>query len=143
MTRLSAIAAALVVTGLLGFGVGISVGQEKTANSTVYELRTYKTLPDRLPALHKRFAEHTIKLFEAHGIRSVMYWVPTDDARKDNTLIYILAHDSQEAAERNWKAFQADPDWIKAREASEADGKILAKPPERVFMRLTDYSPTR
>jgi hypothetical protein len=143
MTRLSAIAAALVVTGLLGFGVGISVGQEKTANSTVYELRTYTTLPDRLPALHKRFAEHTIKLFEAHGIRSVMYWVPTDDARKDNTLIYILAHDSQEAAERNWKAFQADPDWIKAREASEADGKILAKPPERVFMRLTDYSPTR
>jgi len=72
-----------------------------------------------------------------------MYWVPTDDAHKDNTLIYILAHDSQEAAERNWKAFQADPDWIKAREASEADGKILAKPPERVFMRLTDYSPPR
>src|ERR1700722_6301203 len=115
MTRLSAIAAALVVTGLLGFGVGISVGQEKTANSTVYELRTYKTLPDRLPALHKRFAEHTIKLFEAHGIRSVMYWVPTDDARKDNTLIYILAHDSQEAAEKNRKKFKPDREWVKSR----------------------------
>src|SRR5262249_521039 len=59
---------------------------------------------------------------------------------KDNTLIYILSHESQEAAEQSWKAFQADADWIKVRDASEVDGKILAQPPERVFMRLTDYS---
>ena len=70
-----------------------------------------------------------------------MYWIPTDDARRDNTLIYVLSHESQEAADRSWKAFQADPDWIRVREASEADGKILAKAPERVFMRMTDYSP--
>src|SRR5712691_13129260 len=97
----------------------------------------------RLPALHKRFAEHTMKLFEKQGMKNEMYWVPTDDARKDNTLIYFVSHESQEAADRSWKAFQADPDWIKVREASEVDGKILAKAPERVFMRLTDYSPGR
>ena len=141
MTRWISLAMALAAVGLLGFGIGKSVGQEKKA--TVYELRTYTTLPDRLPALHKRFAEHTMKLFEKQGKKSVLYWVPTDDARKDNTLIYVLAHESQEAADRSWKAFAADPEWIKARDASEADGKILAKPPERVFMRLTDYSPTR
>jgi hypothetical protein len=134
---------AVLAVCLGAFGTGVSVGQEKKMNTRVYELRTYTTLPGRLPALNKRFAEHTLKLFEKHGMRNDMYWIPTDDARKDNTLIYVISHESQEAAEKNWKAFQADPDWIKVRDASEADGKILAKAPERVFMRLTDYSSGR
>ena len=134
-------AAVALAVGLGAFWAGMSMGQEKKMNTRVYELRTYTTLPGRLPALHKRFAEHTMKLFEKHGIRNEMYWILIDDARKDNTLIYLLSHESQEAAEKNWKAFQADADWIKVRDASEADGKILAKAPERVFMRLTDYSP--
>ena len=124
------------------FSARVALAQSSDAGDRVYELRTYTTLPGRLPALNKRFADHTIRLFARHGIKSVAYWIPTDDARKDNTLIYILSHDSQEAADKNWKEFQADPEWIKAREASEADGKILAKPPERVFMKMTDYSPT-
>jgi len=134
-------ATAMIAVGLIGFGAGVSVGQG--SNSRVYELRTYTVLPGRLPALHKRFAEHTMKLFEKHGIRNEMYWVPIDDARKDNTLIYLLSHESKEAADRSWEAFYADPEWIKARDASEADGKILAKSPERVFMKLTDFSPSR
>jgi len=134
-------AVVVLAVGLGAFWAGMSMGQEKKMNTRVYELRTYTTLPGRLPALHQRFAEHTMKLFEKHGIRNEMYWILTDDARKDNTLIYLLSHESQEAAEKNWKAFQADADWIKVRDASEADGKILAKAPERVFMRLTDYSP--
>ena len=133
-------ATAIVGVGLIGFAAGVSVGQEK--KTRVYELRTYTVLPDRLPALHKRFAEHTMKLFEKQGMRNEMYWVPTDDARKDSTLIYFLSHESQEAADRSWKAFAADPEWIKVRDASEADGKILAKAPERVYMKLTEYSPS-
>src|SRR5207253_6753871 len=124
--------ATMIALGFIGFAVGVSVGQDKKSDNRVYELRTYTTLAGRLPALHKRFAEHTMKLFEKHGIRNEMYWILTDDARKDNTLIYLLSHESQEAAEKNWKAFQADADWIKVRDASEADGKILAKAPERV-----------
>jgi hypothetical protein len=134
-------AAAVMATGLMGFGAGVSIGQKN--GPRIYELRTYTVLPGRLPALQKRFAEHTLKLFEKHGIRNEMYWVPIDDARKDNTLIYFVSHESKEAADRNWEAFYADPEWIKARDASEADGKILAKPPERVFMKLTDFSPPR
>ena len=134
-------ATAMIAVGLMGLAAGVSVGQEK--KTTVYELRTYTVLPGRLPALHKRFAEQTMKLFEKQGMRNGMYWVPTDDARKDNTLIYFLSHESQEAADRSWKAFAADPEWIKVRDASEADGKILAKAPERVYMKLTDYSPPR
>lgn len=135
-------AGAAVAAALGVFSLGVSVGQDsKPANTRVYELRTYTTLPGRLPALNKRFSEHTMRLFEKHGMRNESYWIPTDDERKDNTLIYVLSHESQEAAEKSWKAFQADPDWQKARAASEADGKILAKPPEKVFMKLADYSP--
>src|SRR5215475_2746500 len=134
-------AAVVLAVGLGAFWTGMSVGQEKKANTRVYELRTYTTLPGRLPALHKRFADHTMQLFEKHGIKNEMYWTPTDAEHKDNTLIYIVSHESEEAAKKNWAAFQADSDWIKARDASEADGKILAKAPEKVFMTLTNYSP--
>src|ERR1700761_1809894 len=142
---LKLIARALAVLLIAGFGV-VSAGRAQAQSvdpaSRVYELRTYTTLPGRLPALNKRFADHTIRLFARHGIKSEAYWIPTDEAHKDNTLIYILSHESQAEADKTWKEFQADPEWIKAREASEADGKILAKPPERVFMKKTDYSPT-
>ena len=132
----------LLATGLMAFSAGLSIGHGQAAPSTrVYELRTYTTLPGRLPALNKRFAEHTIQIFEKHGIKSEIYWVPTDEPLKDNTLIYVLSHESREAADKNWKEFQADPEWIKVRDESEADGKILAKPPERVFLTATAYSP--
>ena len=128
---------------LVAFWSGASLGQDAKANTRIYELRTYTTLPGRLAALNNRFAQHTMKLFERHGMRNEMYWIPTDEARKDNTLIYVLSHESQDAADKSWKGFQADADWIKVRDASEADGKILAKAPDRVFMRLTDFSPGR
>jgi hypothetical protein len=124
---------------MAAFAAGFSMGQEKKASSRVYELRTYTTLPGRLPALNKRFAEHTLKLFEKHGIKNEMYWVPIEE---DNKLIYVVSHDSREAADKSWKAFGSDPEWQKARDASEADGKIVAKV-DRVWMTLTDYSPQR
>jgi hypothetical protein len=74
-------------------------------------------------------------------MRNEMYWVPTDSALRDNRLIYVISHESREAADRSWKAFGADTTWQRVRAASEVDGTILAKPPERVFMRLTPYSP--
>lgn len=129
----------VVAVGLAALAAGSSVGQEKKVNTRVYELRTYTTLPGRLPALNKRFAEHTMKLFEKHGMRNEMYWTPTDE---DNKLIYVVSHESRDAADKSWKAFQADPDWHKARDASEADGKIVQKV-ERVWMKLTDYSPAK
>jgi hypothetical protein len=128
----------LAVVGWAAFAAGFSAGQDKKANSRVYELRTYTTLPGRLPALNKRFAEHTMKIFERHGIQNEAYWVPLEE---DNKLIYVVSHESREAADVNWKAFGADAEWQQARTASEADGKILAKAPERVWMKATEYSP--
>jgi hypothetical protein len=141
-TRTILITAAGLTLAGIAFAAGLTLAQEKKMEGRLYELRTYTTLPGRLPALHKRFADHTIKLFEKHGMKNGMYWTPTDEARKDNTLIYIVSHESQAAADKSWNDFRADPDWVKASGASEADGKIVAKV-DRVFMKLVDYSPVK
>lgn len=142
-TKIRFLAAA--VAGLfliaLALSAGRTTGQEKKVNAPrLYELRTYTTHPGRLDALNARFRDHTMKLFEKHGMKNEMYWIPTDPKLKDNTLIYVVSHESQEAADKSWAAFQKDPEWIKARDASEKDGKIVMKV-ERVYMTLTDYSP--
>ena len=128
------------LVGVVAFSAGQSTGEENKAAPSVYELRTYTTEPGRLPALHARFRDHTMKLFEKHGMQNVMYWVPTDEKLKDNTLIYVISHASLDAAAKSWDAFINDPEWKKVKDASEADGKIVAKV-ERQYMTLTDYSP--
>ena len=112
------------------------------AEDRVYELRTYITNEGKLEALLARFRDHTCRLFEKHGIQNIGYWVPIEKADgAENTLIYVVAHPSREAAKAAWKAFGADPEWQAARTASEANGKILAQPPGSIFMSVTDFSP--
>jgi len=108
-------------------------------NTRVFEIRTYTTEPGKLPELLKRFREHTTKLFEKHGMTNVGYWVPTDEPRSKNTLIYILAHESRAAAKKSWDGFQHDPEWIKVKTASEAAGKIVTKV-ESIYAEPTDFS---
>ena len=113
---------------------------EAQAKGRVFELRTYYTLPGRLPNLLARFRDHTTALFEKHGITNIGYWVPAEGQQgAGNTLIYILAHESEEAAKRSFDAFRADPAWIKARTESELDGKIVDKVLS-VMMRAADFS---
>jgi hypothetical protein len=121
------------------FIAGYQRGAQAAAAGRVYELRTYYTHPGKLDALNARFRNHTTKLFEKHGMTNIGYWVPQDEPKKSNTLIYVLSHESREKAMASWKAFQADPEWTKARDASEAGGKIVEKV-ERVFMDPVDYS---
>lgn len=137
-----AAAVAVLGCGMLQLGTAQDPNQEKPMEGRVYELRTYTTYPGRLPALHKRFREHTMKLFEKHGMKNGVYWVPTDAEKSKTTLIYYVSHDSMEAAKKSWAGFRADPEWAKVRDASEADGKIVEKV-ESVFMTATDYSPVK
>lgn len=122
--------------------LALLIGMVTMANAEVYELRTYTALPGRLDALNARFRNHTTKLFEKHGMKNIGYWVPQDEPRKSNTLIYVISHKSREAAAKSWDAFRKDPDWVKARDASEKDGKIVDKV-ESVFMDAVDYSPLK
>src|ERR1043166_460089 len=73
----------------------------------LYELRTYFASPGKLDDLQSRFRDHTMKLFEKHGITNVGYWVPIDN--RENKLIYLLSYPSRDAREKSWKAFVADP----------------------------------
>ncbi|MCY3018382.1 MAG: NIPSNAP family protein [Planctomycetota bacterium] len=114
-----------------------------------FELRIYKCTTRNLPNLLARFRDHTLKLFEKYGIANIAYWTPVDkDKGADDTLIYIVAHKSFEAADAAWKAFRADPDWQAAKKASEdkAGGSLTAPAPDGVkstFMTPTDYSPMK
>ena len=113
------------------------------ASPRVFELRTYHTPPGKMPALHARFRDHSITLLERHGMKMVGFWVPTDaDKGSADTLVYIVAHQSREAAAASWKAFGADPEWVKVKAESEKDGPLTSKV-ESVFMSPTDYSPMK
>lgn len=108
----------------------------------VFEIRTYTTAEGKLQDLHRRFRLHTLKLFERHGMTNVAYWTPQDPKLASNTLIYVLAHESRQAAQRSWAAFSADPEWQKVKKDSEADGAIVLKV-ESVFTQATDFSPMK
>jgi len=112
------------------------------ATTKVYELRTYTSPPGKLDALQNRFRDHTMRLFKKHGMTNVAYWIPQDEPRHSNTLIYIISHESREQAAKNWAAFRTDPEWQKASKESEANGKIVEKT-ESIFMDATDYSPMK
>jgi hypothetical protein len=120
------------------FGSGNTAVHAQTGNR-VFELRTYHTPEGKLGNLLSRFRDHTVEIFNRHGMTSVGYWVPTDEPLKDRTLIYVLSHPSREAAKANWAAFRSDPEWKKVAAASEANGKIVEKV-DSVFMESTDFS---
>jgi len=114
--------------------------QAGDSSAGVFELRVYHAVPGKLGELQARFRDHTIGIFNRHGIKSVAYWTPLDEPEKSNTLIYILQHPSREAAAANWKSFQDDPEWKSVKEKSEANGKLVEKI-DSTYMALTDFSP--
>ena len=118
------------------------LGRAPQTGSTggIYELRIYHAAEGKLDDLLRRFRDHTMKLFEKHGMKNVAYWTPTEDPLKGKTLIYILAHPSREAAAANWKAFGEDPEWQTVKEKSEASGKLVDKV-DSTYMVMTDFSP--
>jgi hypothetical protein len=111
----------------------------RAADERIYEMRVYYANPGKLDALNARFRDHTVKLFEKHGITNVGYFTPIDNTA--NKLVYFVSYPSFEARKASWDAFSKDPAWQAARSASEADGKLLAKV-ENCFLKTTDYSPT-
>jgi hypothetical protein len=106
--------------------------------TNVQELRIYEAMPGKMDALHQRFADHTMALFEKHGMENVGYW--TDQVGTNNRLVYILGHHDLGSREKSFAAFQGDPEWTKARAASEIDGPLVRRS-HSTILRPTDYSP--
>ena len=140
--RFVAFAVAVFTTGftlghLLDFGSTVSAQSNR-----VFELRTYTTNDGKLPNLLARFRDHTTQIFENHGMTNVGYWVPQDEKdHPTSTLIYIISHDSRDAAAKSWQSFRDDPEWSRVAEESQRDGRIVANV-ESVYMDATDFSPT-
>ena len=91
----------------------------------IYEQRIYSCLPGRLPNLLRRFENHTLRIWEKHGIRPVGFWTVLIGGH-NNDLHYLIAWESLAEREKKWAAFLADPDWHAARDDSEKDGPLLS-----------------
>lgn len=91
----------------------------------LYELRIYDCVSGKLPDLLKRFDTITLKIWEKHGIKQAGFWT-TVIGESNQRLYYLLSWNSLAEREQKWGAFQADPEWIKARAQTEANGAIVA-----------------
>jgi hypothetical protein len=129
----------LLVAGIFSLAsITAHIHPTMPADERYYEMRVYYAAPGKLEDLNARFRNHTMKLFEKHGMTNLGYWVPLDNP--ENKLIYVLSYKDKEAREKAWKDFMADPDWQKAQKASEVNGKLVDKV-DNFFMKATDYSP--
>lgn len=145
MKRLLVLGLSAVALLATGMGLGMSMDTAEAApaaGALVYELRTYTTNEGKLDDLHARFADHTNALFVRHNMTLVGYWTPLEGDEAANTLVYIIGHESRDAAKANWKGFISDPEWKAAYAASREDGPLVNKV-ESVFLSPTDYSPLR
>lgn len=142
MSPIFHLAAIVALVALFAVPIAAVEPAAPAAGQHYFELRTYITPPGKLAALNARFRDHTCALFKKHGMTLVGFWTPATGPTADNTLIYVLSHASKEAAEASWKAFRADPDWIKAKAASEVDGPLTEKV-EGLGLLPTDYSPMK
>ena len=104
-------------------------------------MRIYTAAEGKLDALHDRFRQHTDKLFTELGMPCIAYFKPMDEPKSQNVMMYILEHKDRESANSSWKTFMEDPRWQAARKTTEAEGRLTATRPDRVYMKPTDYSP--
>ena len=109
----------------------------------MFELRTYYTNSGKLDDLHKRFRDHTSRIFKKHGIEIVGFWTPQDEKDgKGEKLVYLIAFPSREAAKKSWEAFRNDPEWQKVF-ARKPQGRRARQEGRSVYLDPTDYSPIK
>jgi hypothetical protein len=107
----------------------------------IHELRIYRCVPNRMPALLNRFEGKTLPLWEKHGIRQGGFWT-TMLGESNQDLTYLIAWESLAERERKWNAFIGDPEWVKARAESEKDGPIVANVTSSI-LQPTSFSSVR
>jgi hypothetical protein len=135
-------ASVLAATFLAGVIVGNGPLVRAQNKNRVLEIRTYTAQPGRLGALVHRMGHGENSIFAKVGMPPVGFFVASEAPKSENTFVYILAHDSREAAKASWDRFRDDPDWKALQASSEADGPIVAKA-ETIFVTPTDFSPLK
>jgi NIPSNAP protein len=141
--RLKALKPSYVLSFLLGVTLMLACNRLGASNaqspSHVYELRLYHAKEGKMDALKARFGDHTDSIFKRHNMKSIGYWSPEDSPDSQKVFIYILEHPSRQEAEKNWAAFQADPEWNKVKAESEANGPLVDHI-DQYFMDPTSFS---
>ncbi len=117
----------------------LSISFSLPSSATVYELRTYTPHEDKLEALQTRFRDHTLKIFESHGMANIGYWLTEKKEGEAQKLVYMIAHKDKKAAAASWKAFRADPKWQAAFAASKVNGKLVISIDSQ-YLTATDFS---
>jgi hypothetical protein len=133
-------AASFVAGAALMLGIGIVSQTRAQAPNHIYELRKYFANPGKLDNIEARFRNDTIRIFAKHGLHAIGYWQPIDN--KDNAMLYVLEHNSEADAKKNWAEFMADPEWQAVSKASDANGKIVNHV-ESTYMTALDFSPMK
>ena len=123
----------------VAFMIALNTLAQSKPSQHVYELRMYHVHQGKADALRNRFGDHTDAIFRKHNMKSIGYWVPENALDSQKLFIYILEHPSREEAEKNWAAFQADPEWQKVKAESEASGPLVDHI-DRYFMDPTSFS---
>lgn len=90
----------------------------------ILEMRVYRAVPGRLPDLLARFREHTLRIWDKHGIRQAGFFT-TYTGESNQDLTYFLAWDSLAEREKRWSAFLADPEWLATVAETEKDGQLV------------------
>lgn len=132
----------IVSVFMTGADVLPSINASAASNERIFELRTYYCFPGKVPDIVKRFKDHTTKLFEKHGMQNISYFLTEEKEGAQPKLVYLIAHQSEQAAAASWAAFRADPEWIKVKEESEKPWKIVEKV-ESVYLKPTSFSKIR
>ena len=117
--------------------------QEPGKAARVFELRIYeaRNLSASLTKI-KMFEEGEIAIFRKTGLLPVFFG-QTVVGTGLPSLTYMLAYDSVEAREENWRKFINHPDWIKLRAMPGYSDAEIVSNIHSCFLRPTNYSQIR
>jgi len=107
----------------------------------IYEWRVYEIAEGKRAALHERFANHSVRLFEKHGMGIVGFWEGKFGGR-GVAICYILSFTDQSHLDRAWRDFREDPEWQLVKAESERNGPLVDKITSTTLT-PTDYSPLK
>jgi NIPSNAP len=136
---LAAIAIGMFAAGFALRGDVVTSPASAQSADRVFELRIYTAQPSKFEAMKARFKDHVVPMFEKHGMTVIGLWTAADAPKSADTLTYVLAFPSREAAKKSWDAFRADPERAKVWAETEKDGPINLKV-ESMYINPVAYS---
>lgn len=139
-----ALAAASALFASACESMGNMMGEPQLPAVGLYEMRIYTPEPGKKAALDARFRDHTVGLFQKHGMTPIGFFhvYTPPGAPADDRLFYVMGYKDRAARDESWRAFAQDPEWQKVYADSQKDGSLTTQGGiENVFLSPAEYSP--